>query len=409
MFRSLTPTATKWATRRLALRPTSPNRHIYTTVASKINAIAMHLAIPATLVSSTNSFSSTAASSSHGGVEPPPLSQPVKTDGEGKPLPVVIVGSGPAGHTAAIYCARARLEPVMYEGFMAGGVAPGGQLTTTTEVENFPGFPKGISGPDMMDLFREQSVHHGTTIHTETISKVDLKTWPFKLWLENKEAEPPLLARSLIVATGATARRMRIPGEEKYWQAGISACAVCDGAAPLFRKKALAVVGGGDSAAEEATFLTKYASKVYVIVRRDKLRASKVMAERLLANPKIEVLWNVLPVEAEGNGKVLEGLVLEDTVTKERRKLPVSGLFYAIGHDPNTKFLVDPETGKPQLEVDADGYIVVKPGTSYTSVEGVFAAGDVQDRRYRQAVTAAGSGCMAALDAERWLELQGHH
>ncbi|KAJ3102167.1 thioredoxin-disulfide reductase [Phlyctochytrium planicorne] len=377
----------------------------------------MHLIPPATVVSAvstpaTNNPTSSGTSShafstsSGGSTTPAPIAE--KVEG-GDVHPVVIVGSGPAGHTAAIYCARARLRPVMYEGFMAGGIAPGGQLTTTTEVENFPGFPKGISGTGMMDLFRQQSVNLGTTIHTETITKVDLKSWPFKLWLEGKENYDPLLARSIIVATGATARRMRIPGEEQYWNAGISACAVCDGAAPLFRKKPLAVVGGGDSAAEEATFLTKYASKVYVLVRRDKLRASKVMGERLLANPKIEVIWNVVPVAAEGDGNLLQNLVLEDTKTKERRNLSVNGLFYAIGHDPNTKFLVDSETSKPQVELDDGGYIKVTPGTSYTSVEGVFAAGDVQDRRYRQAITAAGSGCMAALDAERWLELQGHH
>ncbi|KAJ3111563.1 thioredoxin-disulfide reductase [Phlyctochytrium bullatum] len=365
---------------------------------------------PPSLGASVRSMASSAyAAAPAAGGDPPPVAQPTEQEAKGEKVhAVVIVGSGPAGHTAAIYCARARLEPVMYEGFMAGGVAPGGQLTTTTEVENFPGFPKGISGPEMMDLFRAQSSHHGTIIHTETITKADLKTWPFQLWLEGKETESPILARSLIIATGATAKRMRIPGEEEFWNAGISACAVCDGAVPLFRGKPLAVVGGGDSAAEEATFLTKYASKVYVLVRRDKLRASKVMAERLLANPKIEVLWNVVPVEAKG-GKLLEELVLEDTKTKEKRKLPVSGLFYAIGHTPNTAFLKDPVTGVPQVEVDEDGYVKTKPGTSYTSVEGVFAAGDVQDRRYRQAVTAAGSGCMAALDCERWLELKGHH
>ncbi|KAJ3193142.1 thioredoxin-disulfide reductase [Irineochytrium annulatum] len=320
---------------------------------------------------------------------------------------VVIVGSGPAGHTAAIYCARAKMEPIMYEGFLAGGVAAGGQLTTTTEVENFPGFPKGISGPEMMDLFREQSVHHGTTIHSETISKIDLSSRPFKLWREDHESEPPILARSVIIATGATARRMHIPGEETFWNAGISACAVCDGAAPIFRKKVVAVVGGGDSAAEEAMFLTRYASKVVVLVRRDKLRASKVMADRLLANPNVEVLWNTLPIEAKGD-RLLKSLVVEDTVSHKRREIEASGLFYAIGHVPNTAFLKHPTTGVPQLTLDPEGYIVCNPGTAYTNVEGVFAAGDVQDRRYRQAITAAGSGCMAALDCERWLEGQPH-
>ncbi|KAJ3285380.1 thioredoxin-disulfide reductase [Borealophlyctis nickersoniae] len=324
-----------------------------------------------------------------------------------EPHPLVIIGSGPAGHTAAIYAARANLRPVMYEGFMAGGVAAGGQLTTTTDVENFPGFPKGISGPELMDLMREQSTRFGTIVHSETVNKVDLTSRPFKLWIENSESDQPVLARSIIVATGATAKRMHIAGEDKYWQAGISACAVCDGAVPIFRKKPLAVVGGGDSAAEEATFLTKYASKVYVLVRRDKLRASKVMADRLLANPKIEVLWNTVPVEAKGDGRLLKGLVLKDTKTGEKRDLEVNGLFYAIGHVPNTGMLRG-EDGKPQIDLDQEGYIVVKPGSSNTSVEGVFAAGDVQDKRYRQAITAAGSGCMAALDCERFLESEGH-
>ncbi|KND01480.1 thioredoxin-disulfide reductase [Spizellomyces punctatus DAOM BR117] len=323
------------------------------------------------------------------------------------PHPCVVVGSGPAGHTAAIYLARANLEPVLYEGYMAGGIAPGGQLTTTTDVENYPGFPEGISGTDLMDRFRQQSARFGTKIHTETISKVDLSSRPFKLWVENKEDQEPILARSVIIATGATAKRMRIPGEETYWQAGISACAVCDGAVPIFRRKPLAVVGGGDSAAEEATFLTKYASKVYVLVRRDKLRASKTMADRLLRNPKIEVLWNTVPIEAKGDGKLLKSLILKDTKTSETRELPVNGLFYAIGHTPNTGIVATgggPDGRGPQLQLDRDGYIITKPGTSLTSREGVFAAGDVQDRRYRQAVTAAGSGCMAALDCERWLE-----
>ncbi|KAJ3091564.1 thioredoxin-disulfide reductase [Quaeritorhiza haematococci] len=322
---------------------------------------------------------------------------------------VVIIGSGPAAHTAAIYAARAMLKPVLYEGMMAGGIAPGGQLTTTTDVENFPGFPEGVSGYKLMELFREQSVKHGTTIHTETVSKVDFSRRPFRLWLENKEDENPVLAKSVIVATGATAKRLHIPGEETYWSAGISACAVCDGAVPIFRNKPLAVVGGGDSACEEATFLSKYGSKIYVLVRRDQLRASKVMAERLLSNPKVEVLWNTVPVEAKGDGKLLKSIVLQDTKTKETRDLQVNGLFYAIGHAPNTQIFTTgggPDGTKPQLELDKDHYIVVKPGTSLTNVEGVFAAGDVQDKKYRQAITAAGSGCMAALDAERWLETQ---
>ncbi|KAJ3171182.1 thioredoxin-disulfide reductase [Geranomyces variabilis] len=320
-----------------------------------------------------------------------------------QPYPCVVIGSGPAGHTASIYLARANLQPVMFEGWMAGGVAPGGQLTTTTELENWPGAEKGLTGPKLMDVCREQSLRCGAEIRTETISKIDLSVRPFKLWPEGKEDDPPIRAQSVVIATGATAKRLRIPGEEQYWQAGISACAVCDGAVPIFRKKPLAVIGGGDSAAEEAIFLTKYASKVYVLVRRDKLRASKTMADRLMRHPKVEILWNTIPVEAKGDGKLLKNLVTEDTVTKKRGSLDVNGLFYAVGHIPNVGFLNDAD-GKPQLKVDADGYIVTTPGSSLTSVEGVFAAGDVQDRKYRQAITAAGSGCMAALDCERWIE-----
>ena len=314
---------------------------------------------------------------------------------------VVIVGSGPAGHTAAIYAARANLSPVLYEGFMAGGVAAGGQLTTTTDVENFPGFPEGVSGPAMMDLFRAQSVRFGTTIITETISRVDLSQKPFRFWREGYENEEPVRTHSLIIATGATAKRMNLPGEETYWQKGISACAVCDGALPIFRNVPLAVIGGGDSACEEAGFLTKYGSKVYMIHRRDELRASAIMQERVKKNERIEILWNTVPKTAYGDDSKLKALEVESTSTGERRRLEVSGLFYAIGHKPNT----DPFLG--QLELHDDGYIKVQPGTTLTSVDGVFAAGDVQDKRYRQAVTAAGSGCMAALDAEHWLSAKG--
>ncbi|KAJ1920177.1 thioredoxin-disulfide reductase [Mycoemilia scoparia] len=314
---------------------------------------------------------------------------------------VLIVGSGPAGHTAAIYAARANLEPVMYEGMLAGGVAAGGQLTTTTDVENFPGFPEGIMGQELTDKFREQSSRFGTKIFTETIGHVDLGSRPFKVWEENldfEKDEPTATADTLIIATGATAKRLFIEGEDQYWQRGMSACAVCDGAAPIFRNKPIAVVGGGDSACEEATFLTKYGSKVYLIVRRDKLRASNIMAQRAMNNPKIEIIWNHHAIEAKGDGKLLNKIVLKSAVSDETRELEVSGLFYAIGHKPNTDFL------KNQVKLDESGYIVATPGSSYTSVEGVFAAGDVQDKRYRQAITAAGSGCMAALDAEKYLE-----
>ncbi|GAA5964509.1 hypothetical protein JCM21900_000623 [Sporobolomyces salmonicolor] len=310
---------------------------------------------------------------------------------------VVIIGSGPAGHTAAIYLARANLNPVMYEGMLANGFAAGGQLTTTTDVENFPGFPEGIRGPEMMDLFRAQSLRFGTTIHTETISKVDLSSRPFKLWREGSEQEEPETCDSLIIATGASARRMFLPGEDVYWQSGISACAVCDGAVPIFRKKPLAVVGGGDSACEEAMYLTKYASHVYMLVRRDVLRASKVMAKRAMSHPKITVVWNTVPVEAKGDGDLLTHVRIKDTVSGEEKDLEANGLFYAIGHVPATELI------KGQVETDADGYIVTQPGTSLTSVKAVFAAGDVQDRRYRQAITSAGTGCIAALECERTL------
>lgn len=313
---------------------------------------------------------------------------------------VVIIGSGPAGFTAAIYAARANLHPVLFEGFMAGGVAAGGQLTTTTEVENFPGFPEGIGGPELMIRMREQAEKCGTTIVTETISKVDFSSRPFKLWREGAETEEPLLAAAVIVATGATARRMNLPGEDVYWQKGISACAVCDGALPLFRNNPLVVIGGGDSACEEATYLTKFASKVHMIHRRDALRASKVMAERVLAHPKIEVVWDSVPVETKGDGKLLKSVAVQNVKTGAVTELPATGLFYAIGHKPNT----EPFAG--QLDLDEAGYIKTIPGTPRTNIEGIFAAGDVQDHVYRQAISAAGSGCMAAIEAERWLETQ---
>ena len=317
---------------------------------------------------------------------------------------VVIIGSGPAGHTAAIYAARANLEPLMFEGMMAGGIAAGGQLTTTTELENFPGFPEGIAGLQFTDNLRQQSVRFGTRIETKTVSKLEAPAAPgepFKIWCEYEEEEAPVLARCVIVATGATARRMKVPGEDKYWQKGISACAVCDGGLPLFRNKPLAVIGGGDSACEEAMYLTKYGSEVHLLHRRDALRASKVMAQRVLEHPKIKVHWNTTLVSCEGE-KTLKKLHLKDTVTGEESVLEVSGLFFAIGHQPNTGFLKD--TG---VKLDAEGYIVTEAGSSKTSVEGLFAAGDCQDKKYRQAVVAAGSGCMASLDAEHWLGAHG--
>lgn len=316
---------------------------------------------------------------------------------------VVIVGSGPAAHTAAIYLSRAELKPVLYEGMLAGGTAAGGQLTTTTDVENFPGFPQGIGGPELMDAMKAQSERFGTEIISETISKIDLKSKPFKLWTEYSDGPddaPALTADAVVIATGANARRLGVPGEEQYWQNGISACAVCDGAVPIFRNKPLVVIGGGDSAAEEAMFLTKYGSKVTVLVRKDKLRASKTMAKRLLSHPKVEVKFNHEATQVQGEDKprgLMTHLKIQNNQTKEETVIDANGLFYAVGHDPATQLV------KGQLDLDSEGYILTKPGTSYTSIEGVFAAGDVQDKRYRQAITSAGTGCIAALEAEKYL------
>jgi len=310
-----------------------------------------------------------------------------------------IVGSGPAAHTAAIYTARAELKPILFEGWMANGIAPGGQLTTTTDVENFPGFPQGIMGMELTEKFKEQSLRFGTRVFTETVVRLDLSIRPFRVYTDAKQVD----ADTVIIATGAVAKRLDFPGagegEDGFWNRGISACAVCDGAAPIFRNRPLAVIGGGDSAMEEANFLTKYGSKVYIIHRRDAFRASKIMQKRALDNPKIEVIWNTVVLEASGNERgLLSGLNLRNTVTGEVSVLEVSGLFFAIGHEPATKFL------EGQLELDSDGYIVTKPGTTQTSIPGVFAAGDVQDKKWRQAITAAGTGCMAALEAEHYLQ-----
>lgn len=308
----------------------------------------------------------------------------------------MIIGSGPAGHSAAIYAGRANLNPVMFEGLMAGGIAAGGQLTTTTEIENYAGFPGGLSGPELMDRMRKQSLECGANIFTETVDKVDLSSDPFKVFVGSKLIE----THSIIIATGATAKRMHVPSEEKLWQKGISACAVCDGALPIFRGKVLSVVGGGDAACEEAIFLTKFASDVNMIVRRDEMRASKTMQERAHKNKKINFTWNTSLIDVKGEN-VLEGLILKNNQTKETFEIESGGLFYAIGHVPNTVFL------EGQVKTDGTGYILTEPDCTRTSVTGVFACGDVQDKIYRQAITSAGSGCMAALDAEHYLAGKG--
>lgn len=307
---------------------------------------------------------------------------------------IVIIGSGPAAHTAAIYGGRAHLKPVLFEGFMAAGVPAGGQLTTTTEVENFPGFPEGISGPALMDRMRAQSERYGCQIFTKTVDRVDLSKYPFEVYAGEHNM---VLARSVIIATGATAKRMGVEGEEDFWQKGISACAVCDGALPIFSGKDIFVVGGGDTACEEALFLTKYAKKVYLVHRRDSLRATKIMQEKVYGHPNIEILWNQTLKKAEGE-KVLTGITLASSIDGKEKKYVAGGVFYAIGHHPNTAFLQN------QLKLDETGYIETNASTMETSVVGVFAAGDVQDKQYRQAITAAGSGCMALMQAVKFIE-----
>ena len=308
---------------------------------------------------------------------------------------VVIVGSGPAGHTAAIYAARANLSPFMFEGYVMGGSA-GGQLTTTTEVENYPGFPEGIGGPELMQLFRKQSERFGTEMVQEDVASADFSQRPFVLKSENRE----VLAHSVIISTGAIAKRMGVPNEEKMWNNGMSACAVCDGALPMFRSQPLMVIGGGETAVEEATYLTKFGSVVYMVHRRDERRASKIMQERALKNPKLEIIWDTVLEDAIGED-YLTGARLKNVKTQEVREMEVTGLFYAIGHTPNTSIF------NGQLDLDDAGYIKVKAGTQETNIEGVFAAGDVHDHKYRQAVTAAGTGCAASLEAEHWLAEKG--
>jgi thioredoxin reductase (NADPH) len=308
---------------------------------------------------------------------------------------VVIVGSGPAAHTAAVYAARANLKPVMIEGLVRGGV-PGGQLMITTEVENYPGFPDGIAGPKLMEMFKAQSARFGTEIVAADCERVDLSRRPFTLWTDEREFQ----AHAVIIATGASARWLGLPSEAALQNRGVSACATCDGY--FFRGQDVAVVGGGDTAMEEALYLAGLCKSVTVVHRREALRASKIMAKRALEHPKIAFAWNSAVAEVKDVDKgTVTGIVLEDVRDGARRDLAVQGMFVAIGHSPNTELVRD------QLSLDANGYIATRPGTTETSVEGVFAAGDVQDHVYRQAVTAAGTGCMAAIQAERWLGAQG--
>ncbi len=308
---------------------------------------------------------------------------------------LVIVGSGPAGFTAAIYAARANLRPLLITGFQDGGI-PGGQLMTTTHVENFPGFPDGILGPELMDRCKAQALRWGTRLLEADAESIDLSQRPFRLTAEGQTIE----AHSLILATGASANRLDLPQEARFWSHGISACAICDGATAQFRNAELAVVGGGDSACEEAVYLTKYGSRVHLIVRSDRLRASAAMADRVLANPAITVHWNRQVIDVAG-GDWLETIQLQDPRGGAPEPLAIKGLFYAIGHTPNTRLV------RGQLALDDKGYLVTQPGRPETSIDGVYAAGDVADAEWRQGITAAGSGCQAALAAERWLSHHG--
>ncbi|HYQ80976.1 MAG TPA: thioredoxin-disulfide reductase, partial [Anaeromyxobacteraceae bacterium] len=305
---------------------------------------------------------------------------------------LLIVGSGPAGYTAALYAARANLSPLLVE-----GLQPGGQLTITSEVENYPGFPEGILGPELMEHMRKQAERFGTRFVMGEVTRVDLRVRPFQLWQD----DTLYTADAVIVATGASAKWLGIPSEKQYQGRGVSACATCDGF--FFRGVEVAVVGGGDTAVEEATFLTKYASKVHLVHRRGELRASRIMQERARKNPRIDLVWNSAVDEILGDGKAVTGVRLKSTKDGSTRELPLKGVFMGIGHEPNTSVF------KGQLDMNEVGYLKVKSPSTRTSVEGVFAAGDVADPTYRQAVSAAGMGCMAAIDAERWLAEKGIH
>lgn len=312
---------------------------------------------------------------------------------------IIIIGSGPAGLTAAIYSARANLEPLLIEGEPSStSDQPGGQLMLTTDVENYPGFPDGIQGPELMGGFRAQAERFGAEIITAKVSKVEFSEHPFQIWVGDTDAEPTYTAAAVIVATGAQALMLGLPGEDALLGHGVSTCATCDGF--FFRDQDIAVVGGGDSAVEEAMFLSRFASSVTVIHRRDELRASKIMVDRAMENPKLKFQWDTVVTEIIGDQKV-EGLNIKNVKTDEESVLDVTGLFVAIGHRPSTDLFVG------QLELKDNGYLQTRDSRSLTDVEGVFACGDVQDDWYRQAITAAGSGCMAAIDAERWLEEQG--
>ena len=305
---------------------------------------------------------------------------------------VIILGSGPAGYTAALYAARANLKPLVFT-----GLQPGGQLTITTAVENYPGFPTGIQGPELMEHMRAQIARFGTEFIDTAVDRVEFSQRPFTVWADGQAH----LSKSVIVATGASALLLNLPSEQKFMGFGVSACATCDGF--FFKGKRVIVVGGGDTAMEEATYLTRFCTEVIVVHRRDTLRASKIMQGRAWSNERIRFIWNSEIVEVFGEeGKRVTAVKLRDTVTGALTDMPIDGVFVAIGHKPNTEFL------KGQLALDPGGYLVLKPGSSHTSVEGVFAAGDVHDKVYRQAVTAAGSGCIAAIDCERWLEAQAH-